>query len=157
MAYAENTQVSVDKSIGEIIALIRKHGAERIAQMQEPGRIAMQFFLKDRLLRFVITLPTTEEGPQRDRHGYSLSPDQKLKKQQQRHRQRARALLLVIKAKLESVESNVETFEEAFLANIVTPDGPTIGDWLIPQIEEGYKLGKMPTQLLLAAPESSDA
>jgi hypothetical protein len=48
------------------------------------------------------------------------------------------------------VESNVETFEEAFLANIVTPGGATVADWLIPQIEEGYRIGKMPTQLLLA-------
>jgi hypothetical protein len=150
VAYAENTEVSVDKSIGEIIALIRKAGADRIAQMQEPGRIAMQFFLKDRLLRFTIALPSLQDGPQVDRHGYGLSTDQKLKKQQQRHRQRARALLLVIKAKLESVESNVETFEEAFLANIVTPGGATVADWLIPQIEEGYRIGKMPTQLLLA-------
>ena len=149
MAYAENTEVSVDKSVGEIIALIRKAGAERIAQMQEPGMIAIQFFLKDRLLRFKILLPSIADGPQRDRHGYALSPDQKAKKQQQRHKQRARALLLVIKAKLESVESNVETFEEAFLANIVTPGGATVADWLIPQIEEGYRIGSMPTQLLL--------
>jgi hypothetical protein len=150
VAYAENTEVSVDRSVGEIIALIRKAGAERIAQVQEPGFIAIQFFLKDRLLRFKIMLPSIADGPQRDRHGYSLSADQKLKKQQQRHRQRARALLLVIKAKLESVESDVETFEEAFLANIVTPGGATVADWLIPQIETAYVEGKMPTQLLLA-------
>jgi hypothetical protein len=62
VAYAENTEVSVDKSIGEIIALIRKAGADRIAQMQEPGRIAMQFFLKDRLLRFTIALPSLRTG-----------------------------------------------------------------------------------------------
>lgn len=149
MAYAENTEVSVDKSIGEIVALIRKAGADRVAQVQEPGFIAIQFFLKDRLLRFKIVLPSIAEGPQRDHYGYALSPEQKLKKQVQRHRQRARALLLVIKAKLESVESDVETFEEAFLANIVTPGGATVADWLIPQIEEGYRIGKMPTQLML--------
>jgi hypothetical protein len=58
--------------------------------------------------------------------------------------------LLVIKAKIESIESGVETFDEAFLANIVTPDGRTIAQWAVPQIERAYIEGKMPTQLLLA-------
>ena len=149
MAYAENTEISVEKSIGEIVGLIKKAGADRIAQVEEPGRIAIQFFMSDRLLRFTVRLPTLAEGPQVDRHRYTLSEAQKVKKRDQRHRQRARALLLVIKAKLESVESGVESFDEAFLANIVTPGGATAGDWLIPQIEEGYRIGAMPKQLLL--------
>jgi hypothetical protein len=149
MAYAESTTVPVEKSIGEIIAVIKKSGANRIAQMEEPGRLAMQFFLNERLLRFTVTMPGADDVKKTDRHGYMLSTDQLLKKVQQAQRQRARALLLVIKAKLESVESGVETFEEAFLSNIVTPGGATVGQWLIPQIETAYVEGKMPTQLLL--------
>lgn len=153
MAYAENTTVSVDKSIGEIITLIRKAGAERVAQMQEPTRIVIQFFLKDRMLRFAIKLPTWEEVPEYSGYRYR-SQDQRQMKAEQRHMQRARALLLVIKAKLESIESGVETFDEAFLANIVTPEGQTVGDWLIPQVEEGYRIGVMPKQLLLTGGNS---
>lgn len=149
MAYAEGTSVPVEKSLGEIISLIKKHGANRIAQMEEPGRLAMQFFLNDRLLRFQVTLPDLETIPKRDGGNRELTIPQRQAKLDQRHKQRARALLLVIKAKLESVESGVESFEEAFLSNIVTPAGATVGDWLIPQIEEGYRIGKMPTQLLL--------
>lgn len=151
MAYAENTEVSVDKSVGEIVALIKKAGANRIAQAEEPGRIVIQFFLNERLLRFVVKLPTLAEGPQRDRHGYSLSEAQKVKKRDQRHRQRARALLLVIKAKLESVESGVETFEEAFLSNVVMPGGQTIGEMATPQIAHAYETGS-PQPLLLGGP-----
>jgi hypothetical protein len=149
MAYAESTTVPVEKSIGEIIALIKRSGANRIAQMEEPGRLAMQFFLNEKLLRFTVTMPGADDVKKTDRHGYALSAEQMFKRIQQAQRQRARALLLVIKAKLESVESGVETFEEAFLSNIVTPDGATVGQWLIPQLEEGYRIGKMPTQLLL--------
>lgn len=128
MAYAARTDVPLDRSIGEIVKTLRKAGADRIAQAEEPGRIAVQCFLNDRLLRFAIDLP---DGPQA-------------------RRQRGRALLLVIKAKIESIETGVETFDEAFLANIVTPDGRTIAQWAIPQIETAYLDGKMPTQLMLA-------
>lgn len=127
VAYAAYTKVPLDRTLGEIIALLKKAGANRIAQVEDHDQIAVQCFVQDRLLRFAVTVP---EG-------------------QQAARQRGRALLLVIKAKLESVESQVETFDEAFLANIVTPGGATVADWLIPQIEQGYLDGKMPKQLLL--------
>lgn len=127
MPYAARTDVPLDQSIAQIVKLLRKAGADRIAQAEEPGRIAVQCFLNDRLLRFAIGLP---DGPQA-------------------RRQRGRALLLVIKAKIESIESGVETFDEAFLANIVTPDGRTIAQWAVPQIERAYAEGKMPTQLML--------
>lgn len=127
MPYAEKTKVPLDRSIAEIVKALRKAGAERIAQAEEPGRLAVQCFLNDRLLRFAIGLPDEAQA----------------------QRQRGRALLLVIKAKIESIESGVETFDEAFLANIVTPDGRTIAQWAIPQIETAYVEGKMPTQLLL--------
>ncbi len=129
MAYGDYTKISVDKSVTDIVALCKKAGANRIAQAEESDYIAIQFFLNDRMLRFKVTFP-------------DKSPEQ-------RRKQRARALLLVIKAKLESVESGVETFDEAFLSNVVTPDGATVAEWLIPQIEEGYRIGKMPTTLLL--------
>ncbi|GAG36103.1 unnamed protein product [marine sediment metagenome] len=62
-------------------------------------------------------------------------------------RQKWRALSLVIKAKLEAVESGISIFEEEFLAHIVLPDGRTIGDFMIPQIKTIYSSGKMPKLL----------
>ena len=47
-------------------------------------------------------------------------------------RQRCRALLLIIRAKLEAVESGMTTLESEFLANILLPDGGTVGQWLSP-------------------------
>jgi hypothetical protein len=127
MAYGAYTKVPLGRTMQEINALLKKSGATRIAQFEDNKMLAFQCFIAERLLRFSIKLP---DKPQEQR-------------------QRGRALLLVIKAKLEAVESEVETFDEAFLGNIVTPGGSTVADWLIPQIEEGYKLGKMPDQLLL--------
>lgn len=130
MAYGAYTKVPLDRTMSEINALLKKSGATRIAQVEDNGLLAFQCFIAERLLRFSVKLP---ERPQEQR-------------------QRGRALLLVIKAKFEAVESEVETFDEAFLGNIVTPGGPTVADWLIPQIEQGYATGKMPTQLMLTGP-----
>lgn len=157
MAYAENTDVAVEKSVAEIVGLIKRAGANRIAQVEEPGTLAFQFFLNDRMLRFRVSLPSPADIPQYNPNNHqSRTNDQRIRLAQQRQRQRARALLLVIKAKLESVESGVETFDEAFLPNIVTPEGETVGDWLIPQIADAYLTGRVPTRLL-PAPEAVDA
>jgi hypothetical protein len=117
MVYAARTDVPLDRSIGEVVKALKKAGADRIAQAEEPGRIAVQCFLSDRLLRFAIELP---DGPQA-------------------RRQRGRALLLVIKAKLESIESGVETFEQAFLGNVVMPDGKTVAEHTAPRIAAAYE------------------
>jgi hypothetical protein len=58
-------------------------------------------------------------------------------------REKWRALLLSIKAKLVSVESGIETFEEAFMAHVVMPDGSTVSEHVKPRIETAYKEQKM--------------
>lgn len=69
-----------------------------------------------------------------------------------------RALLICVKAKLESVESKIESFEEAFMAHVVLPDGKTASEWLAPQLALAYESGTMPTNLLaLPAPAKSEA
>ena len=62
-------------------------------------------------------------------------------------RQKWRALALVIKAKLEAVESGIAIFDEEFLANIVLPDNTTVGKVMLPQINKAYETGKMPPLL----------
>jgi hypothetical protein len=58
-------------------------------------------------------------------------------------RQRWRALALVIKAKLEAVESGITTFEDEFLAHIVMPDGKRVADHVKPTIARVYDGGQM--------------
>lgn len=66
-------------------------------------------------------------------------------------RSRWRALFLCIKAKLESIESGIETFEDAFLAHIQMPDGQSVSDHVRPRIASAYETGSM--QPLLPAPK----
>ncbi len=117
MTYAQHTRVPVKQTKGDIEAVLGKYGADKFGMTSEPGRAQVMFSVKGRTVRFVLPLP---EG-QGD-------------KVEQEHRRRWRALLLCIKAKLESVESKIETFDEAFLAHIVMDDGATVYEKMRPQL-----------------------
>jgi hypothetical protein len=67
---------------------------------------------------------------------------------EQEERTRWRSLLLVIKAKLEAVESSIATFEEEFMAQIVLPNQQTVGQWVLPEVARIYERGLMPDRQL---------
>jgi hypothetical protein len=142
MAYAEKTEVAFEKSIGEIVGLVRKHGAEQIGQMENPGDFTIGFRLADRLMRFRIVFPSINDMPTHDGRRQPLSAAQRRERLEQWKRQRARALMLVIRAKLESVESGIETLEEAFLANVVMADGKTMYERVAGPIALEYETGR---------------
>jgi len=141
--YAEHTRVPVSQSRAEIERLLEKHKAMQYgtAVDYERREARIQFRLNDRIVRFVIKLP--------DPKTFRSVPDL-----ERAERQRWRALLLVLKAKLESVENAIETFEQAFLANVVLPNDQTVADAITPAIAAAYKDGRMP-RALLGAGEAS--
>jgi len=108
----------------------------------------IQFVMHDRRIKFVLPLPSkssseftqSKRGARDDHMAYKLW--------ERATRQRWRALALVVKAKLESVEANIATFENEFLANIVMPNGKTVSEMALPSIENAYK-GVKVSQLLL--------
>ena len=158
MAYAEGTTVNFDKSIAEIISLLRRNGAKQIAQVDDDASYAIQFSLADRVVRFCLPLPALEQMPMKDGRGSPLNRTQRDAKLAQARRQRGRALLLVIKAKLESVESGIETVEQAFLAHIVMPaDRLTVHERIQNRIALEYRTGTVnqSTFLLPAPPTGS--
>ena len=57
------------------------------------------------------------------------------------------ALCIIIKAKLEAVESEITVFDEEFMAHIVLPNGETVGSVMVPQIEQAYLTNEMPALL----------
>jgi hypothetical protein len=137
--FAQTTRVPVAHSRAEIERLLDRHKAKQYGTAVDYDlRMAkVQFRLHERIVRFVITLPDPEKLK-----GERLA---------QAERQRWRALLLVIKAKLESVENNIATFEEEFLAHIVLPNDKTVADYVVPQVAAMYQAGKM-----LALPERTE-
>ena len=116
MAYAERTKVPVYQSKNEIEKLVKKYGADAFAVMERSGKVQIAFSLMGRNILFRMDTP----------------------EDQQQERSIWRAMMLTIKGKLESAERGIETFEEAFLANIVMPDGRTVAETAVPAIENHY-------------------
>lgn len=57
-------------------------------------------------------------------------------------RRRWRAQLLLIKAKLETIAMGASSVEREFLADMLMPDGKTVGQRAIPALAESYASGK---------------
>lgn len=142
MAYAEGTTVAFETSIAEIVRLVKRAGAQQVAQAEGVGEYAIQFTLADRMIRFRLPLQKLDEIPTANGRNQRLTGPQRQDKLVQAHRQRGRALLLVIKAKLESVESGIETLEQAFLAHVVTVGGQTVYERISEGLALEYQTGR---------------
>jgi len=152
--FAENTSVAVEKSRGEIERMVIRYGATSTAFMNAPGRAVIAFDAKNRHVVFELPLPNINDKRfDRDGRGSMRNVTKRYEVWEQECRQRWRALALVIKAKLEAVESGITNFESEFLAHIRMPDGKTVGEHVTPMIAHAYETGKMVP--LLPPPRSS--
>lgn len=124
--FASSTKVSVEQTRTEIERTLSRYGATAFGYMSQAGRAIIAFEAAKRHIKITVPLPVGDSD-----------------KEKQDGRQRWRALLLVIKAKLESVESGIETLEEAFYANIVMPDGRTIYEATRENVAIAYDGGKV--------------
>lgn len=150
MRYAKNTAVSADKSKAEIERMLTRYGADQFASGWTDGSAKIMFKFNGKLIRFTLPLPNkTDKEFTHTASRHRQRPDEEAYREWERAcRQRWRALALVVKAKLEAVETGITTFEEEFMAHIVMPNGRTIGESVLPQVESAIKSGKMPTVLL---------
>ncbi|MGX9120290.1 hypothetical protein ACWTU6_27045 [Mesorhizobium sp. BHbsci] len=155
MAYAENTSVSVSKTKGEIDGLLRKHKAISFGAFEEQNRALLVFQMQERRIRFELPLPSpTEKRFTMTTLHKPRSADAALAAWEQACRSRWRALFLCIKAKLESIDSGIESFEDAFLAHIQMPDGMTVAEHVKPNIAIAYQTN--PMQPLLPGPKRAE-
>jgi hypothetical protein len=130
--YAADTKVPVSQTRAEIERLLDKHKASQYGTAIDFDLCVarVQFKLQQRTVRFTVQLPDKKKLGEGERF-------------EKAHRQRWRALLLVLKAKLESLENGIETFEEVFLAQIVLPNDRTVADFVVPQVKRMYETGRM--------------
>lgn len=147
MVYAKGTMVSPEKSKAEIERMLRRYGASQFVSGWDADKAVIGFSVKGRQVRFTLTFPKPEEFAStptgRKRHASHLVE----KAWEQNCAEKWRSLALVIKAKLEAVESGIATFEDEFLANTVLPNGGTFGQWAQPQLDAVYASGTMPRLL----------
>lgn len=160
MAYAENTSVPVEKSRAEIERLLSKHKCTKFMAGvdHEMHRATVQFQAHNRIVKFDIRLPDAKDPKYRRIKGSYLERNAAgvAKVVEQEERTRWRALLLVIKAKLEAVESNIATFEDEFLAHVLLPNQQTVAQYIGPTVAQIYETGRMPPERQLAAGEIVD-
>lgn len=157
--YAANTEVSAERSRAEIEQVLARYGADKFLSGWAGQQAVIGFQCHDRLVRFMLTLPdrADRQFTRTEARGQLRTQDAAVKAWEQACRQRWRALCLCIKAKLEAVESEIESFEEAFMGHIVLPGDVTVGDWLAPQIDQAYKTGVLPQMLpMLPAPNEAE-
>lgn len=145
--FAANTTVSVSASKAEIEGIVERYGADGFMSAWHAGNAIIAFTMQGRQIRFVLEMPHKSEKRFTHHSRGARTPDAALKEWEQACRQRWRALALVIKAKLEAVESGISVLEDEFLANIVMPDGKTVGAHIRPLIAAAYETGNMPMLL----------
>ena len=143
--YAAKTEVPVEKTRAEIEATVRRYGADSFLSGWEGDSAMLQFRCAGRFVKFVMILPSREEdrfcvyllGSVR----YRRKSEQAAKLWEQACRQKWRALALMIKAKLEAVESGIVTFEEEFLAHVLMPDGRSLYEHAKAPLAHAYDTG----------------
>jgi hypothetical protein len=142
--YAKNTEVSVERSKAEIEQTLTRYGASQFMSGWNQEKAYVAFSIFKRMARFEIELPPKKDfiktpGGKRDR-----SSEDVIKAWEQACRQTWRIMAFIIKAKLEAVETGVRTFEQEFLADVLLPNGATVGEYFKPVLEDAYKSKLMP-------------
>jgi hypothetical protein len=146
--YAEDTKVSVDRTLDEIRRTLIRYDADGYIHGYDGTRGVVAFTMGGRQIRmFVVDPDPASREVTRTERGGRRPEGQRPARIEQLRRQRWRILLLTLKAKLEAVRSGAVTLDEEFLAHIVLPSGATVGQWVGPQLAEVYESGDMPALL----------
>lgn len=135
--YAEGTKVSVESSRGEITGILTKHGIERIAQMVGPDGDQIVFEMAGNSYRLTMTKPTPESLRVRDGKLYAYPNNVDWRgKADAEWRRVWRANVLLLKAKLEFIDSGDTTIERELMPYLLVDGRRTL--------EDVFSAGEMP-------------
>lgn len=141
--YAKGTYVSVAQSQSEIQRTLMNYGATEFMFGQGTGTHFIAFQFRQRAIKIRLDGPSTSYR----RKGAYSDTEKSAGQLEQETKQRFRCLLLIIKAKLEAVESGIVTVEQEFMPYLVMPDGRTVAEHSLPMIHSAYASGKMPKSI----------
>lgn len=157
-SFATGTKVPVERTQGEISKTLIGAGASAFGTHTDiEKRIATIGFKYQGLhIEMSIRLPDRYEVIfTHDNQGKERSDAKSLECYEAELRRLWRCLALALKAKVVAVSDGVTTFEKEFMPYVVTADGVSIGDKLLPILEQAKKSGKGVSPLL-ALPGGSD-
>lgn len=112
--FATDTRVPVARTRSEIETMLTEHGCDEFVSRTSQEREVVEIGFIMNGLHFLFSVPMATK-PAEDRR-------------------RWRALFNVIKFKLVAIDDGISTFEREFMANVVTPDGQSVADAIIPQL-----------------------
>jgi hypothetical protein len=142
--YARNTTVDRAGSVAELERLVDRYGATGFAYGRDGVAGWVMFRIGGRAVRLRVPMPD------RDEERFTLTPTGRARAEaaafaewEQACRSRWRAVVLIVRAKLEAVESGISTVEREFLADLVLPDGRSVGDHVLPAVEESLLSGRV--------------
>lgn len=137
----------------EIEQTLRRYGADAFSYGWQESSAMIAFRACDRHVRFTISMPVKGDKEfthyKRGSSVHERTAEAAEREWEQACRQRWRALALVVKAKLEAVDTGISEFESEFLANIVLPNGDTVAEQIKPYIQQAYIEGRMLDRPLL--------
>lgn len=133
--YAAATNVSVEKSRGEIESTLARWGVVEHAFTTRRDTAEIQFILKGRLMLFRLKLPDRDDREFTHHSRGKRTDEAAFKAWDQSCRSAWRALALAIKAKFAAVDAGIATIDQEFLAYIVTDSGETVHQRLAPALE----------------------
>lgn len=144
--YAEGTMVSVGRTREEIERTLARYGATGFAFGQDEAGAMVAFLVRGRHVRFRVPLPQLDD--------FALTPTRQKRTRasataalEKATRSRWRSLGLIVKAKLEAVDAGVVEFDDEFMAQLVMPDGRTVGDAVRGQLVTAIESGAVPALL----------
>lgn len=144
--YASKTRVSPGRTRDQLEHVLKQYGADAFGYAWDGDQAKVNFRLNARTIRLTVQMP--------DRSAFRLTPTRRVRAVSQQtslleqaQRQRWRALFLVIKAKLEAIESGISTLEEEFLAWTVLPNNATVWEMTHEPIKRAIESGQMPKLL----------
>lgn len=148
--YAQGTDVPADRSRVELERYLVAHGATGFGfgWSKDDARQQVVFRVADRMIRLTVPVPDAQDPEiTKTPTGRRRTAVQVADAVEAEVRRRWRALLLITKARLVAVEEGVQSLEEAFMADVLLPDGRTVSEWLHPQLDTAYATAEMPSVL----------
>jgi len=145
--YASTTTVPVDRTRTEIESTLRRYDATAFGYAWTEAGATIIFEVSHRRIRMVLPLPDRRDRQFTHHSRGPRDAESAERAYEQACRALWRALLLIVKAKLEAVSAGITTVEREFLADVVLPNGATVGEWTGPQIAAAYERNEMPALL----------
>ena len=135
--YAKGTNVSSAKSKMEIERTLTRYGADQFMYGSKNDYAMIGFRVKNKMVKIDMPLPDRNaEEFTMDTRGWERAKGVSEKLYEKELKRRWRSLALVIKAKLEAVETGISTFEKEFLGFILLPGGQTVFEMTEKKIEK---------------------